>query len=46
VIQTVHAFHREMRRAVERRDPAAAVAEMERLLDHGAEHLRKMCQTM
>jgi len=46
VVQTVHAFHREMRRAVAHRDPAAAVAEMERLLDHGAEHLRKMCQTL
>jgi DNA-binding FadR family transcriptional regulator len=46
VVKTVHAFHREMQRSVANRDPAAAVAVMERLLAHGAEHLRKICQTM
>jgi GntR family transcriptional repressor for pyruvate dehydrogenase complex len=45
VVQTVHALHRDMVRAVENRDPAAAVALMERLLAHGAEHLREMCRT-
>jgi len=46
VVKTVHAFHREMRRALARRDPDVAVDVMERLLAHGAEHLRKMCRTM
>jgi GntR family negative regulator for fad regulon and positive regulator of fabA len=46
VMKTVHAFHREMHLAVANSDPAAAVAVMERLLAHGAEHLRKICRTM
>lgn len=43
VVETVHAFHREMRHAVAGCDPAAAATVMERMLDHGAEHLQKMC---
>jgi len=46
VVNTVHAFHREMHRAVEHRDPAAAAGVMERLLAHGAEHLRQMGRTI
>ncbi len=45
VVKTVHTFHREMLSNIRNRDPAAAMAVMERLLTHGAEHLRKMCQT-
>jgi len=46
VVETVHAFHREMRQAVADRDPDAAVEVMARMLDHGAEHLQKMCGPM
>ena len=45
VVKTVHAFHREMLSNIKNRDPDAAMAVMERLLAHGAEHLWKMCQT-
>ena len=43
VVETVHAFHGEMCQAVAGRQPEAAVAVMARMLDHGAEHLQKMC---
>ena len=46
VAQTVHAFHRQMLQAIENRDEATAVAVMQRLLTHGADHLQKMsCQS-
>jgi GntR family transcriptional regulator, transcriptional repressor for pyruvate dehydrogenase complex len=41
VVNTVHAFHREMHRAVENRDEAAAASVMEQMLVHGADHLQK-----
>jgi DNA-binding FadR family transcriptional regulator len=44
VVKTVHAFHREMLRAIENRDPVAAAAVMERMLAHGAENLQKRSQ--
>jgi len=42
VVQTVHAFHRKMLEAIDRRDEAAAVSIMLRLLTHGADHLQEM----
>lgn len=45
VVQTVHAFHRLMLKAIENRDDAAAVSVMQRLLAHGADRLQAMSQT-
>lgn len=42
LVRTVHDFHDEMRLALKVRDAAAAMAVMERLLAHGAEHLQRM----
>lgn len=42
VVQTVHAFHRKMLQAIDRRDEAAAVSIMQRMLAHGAVHLQEM----
>jgi GntR family transcriptional regulator, transcriptional repressor for pyruvate dehydrogenase complex len=45
VVKTVHALHRELLSNIKTSTPDAAMAVMERLLAHGAEHLRKMCRT-
>ena len=45
VVQTVHAFHRNMLKAIENRDDAAAVSVMQRLLAHGADRLQAMSRT-
>ncbi|MBL0716383.1 MAG: FadR family transcriptional regulator [Desulfosarcina sp.] len=45
VVKTVHAFHRKLFQAIDNRDEAAAVAVMQRMLLHGADHLQKVSRT-
>ena len=42
VVNTVHAFHRKMLKAVENRDETLAGSVMEQMLVHGADHLQKL----
>jgi GntR family transcriptional repressor for pyruvate dehydrogenase complex len=42
VVNTVHAFHRKMLKAVENRDETLAGSIMEQMLVHGADHLQKL----
>ena len=42
VVNTVHAFHRKMLKAVENRDETFAGSVMEQMLVHGADHLQKL----
>ena len=42
VVETVHNFHRRMYDAIHDKNPDAAVAVMESMLAHGADHLQKM----